>query len=388
MSIPTSLIVVLLVVAWLVVLVPMVARRREKVPQSEPAGSNFRVLRRASASLRRRPGRGAKGRTVTEMDRQGDSAPATSTEVLVTVGADQRDEPMDAADEWAAAQAAHARRTAPQQAPRDADQRIDTDQSKGFADVDDERDDDQVALWSDEPHSVGSVDEGSVDGGSSVDEFGRNEFGRNDDVQGDVVQPSRFLAEGQDAADLEDAGPSARVIADEVDEDEWAAHAAAAPAGTYAEVDDEQLRPVPHRPGRGGFDLEAAEATRAYRYQQRRRVTMILTIATVAFTVTAALLLNWLWIGGALSFALLIGYLAYLRRQVRIEATIRQKRMERLQRARQIRPEYARAPRRTRSGLSAVAPGRTVVDLDDDDPGFDDLEEYEQPMTYRRAAGQ
>ena len=53
MNIPTSLIVVLLVVAWLVVLLPMVARRRERVPQSEPAGSNFRVLRRASATLRR-----------------------------------------------------------------------------------------------------------------------------------------------------------------------------------------------------------------------------------------------------------------------------------------------------------------------------------------------
>src|SRR4051812_28490315 len=201
MSIPTSLIVVLLVVAWLVVLVPMVARRREKVPQAEPAGSNFRVLRRASASLRRRPGRGAKGRTVTEMDRQGDSAPETSTEVLVTVGAEQRDEPMDAADEWAAAQAAHARRVAPQSSPRDSDP------SSGFAETVGDRDDDQVALWSDETDNVGSVKEGSVDGGSSVDEFGRN-----DDVQGDLVQPSRFLAEDRDAADLEGAGPSARVI--------------------------------------------------------------------------------------------------------------------------------------------------------------------------------
>ena len=168
MSIPTSLIVVLLVVAWLVVLVPMVARRREKVPQAEPAGSNFRVLRRASASLRRRPGRGAKGRTVTEMDRQGDSAPETSTEVLVTVGADQRDEPMDAADEWAAAQAAHARRIAPQQAPR----RCRSDQS-GLADVDDERDDDQVALWSDEHGD--DCRRGSVDEARSADEFGRTE---------------------------------------------------------------------------------------------------------------------------------------------------------------------------------------------------------------------
>src|SRR3954449_10926188 len=67
MSIPTSLIVVLLVIAWLVVLVPMVARRRERVPQAEAetGSSGFRVLRRASASLRRRPARRPKGQTVT-----------------------------------------------------------------------------------------------------------------------------------------------------------------------------------------------------------------------------------------------------------------------------------------------------------------------------------
>ena len=59
------------------------------------------------------------------------------------------------------------------------------------------------------------------------------------------------------------------------------------------------------------------------------------------------MLINWLWFGAAISLALLVGYLTYLRRQVRIEAAIRQRRMERLQRARQIRPEYraAAAPR-------------------------------------------
>ena len=75
MNIPTSLIVVLLVIAWLVVLVPMVARRRERVPQVEPAGSGFRVLRRASASLRRRPARGPKGRMMSTSDHNGDGAP-------------------------------------------------------------------------------------------------------------------------------------------------------------------------------------------------------------------------------------------------------------------------------------------------------------------------
>ena len=54
MSIPTSLIVVLLVAAWLAVLVPIFAKRREQVPETEMDGGTFRVLRRASASIRRR----------------------------------------------------------------------------------------------------------------------------------------------------------------------------------------------------------------------------------------------------------------------------------------------------------------------------------------------
>jgi hypothetical protein len=178
-------------------------------------------------------------------------------------------------------------------------------------------------------------------------------------------------------------------VPDELDEQEWADHAAAAPAGAaFTEVDDEQLRPVPHRRGRGGFDPEAAEVTRAYKYQQRRRVTLILFLSTVVFTLAAIFLISWLWAGAVVSLTLLVGYLAYLRRQVRIEASIRQRRMERLQRARQIRPESGRPTRRVRPGASAVVPGRTVVDLDDDDPAFDDLDEYREPVTYRRAAGQ
>ena len=53
MSIPTSLIFVILIAAWLAVLVPMVARRREQVPEAETDGGTFRVLR--PGSVRRRP---------------------------------------------------------------------------------------------------------------------------------------------------------------------------------------------------------------------------------------------------------------------------------------------------------------------------------------------
>ena len=174
-------------------------------------------------------------------------------------------------------------------------------------------------------------------------------------------------------------------------------HAAAASAPIHGhrvdgqqghQVDDEALRPTPRRRGRGGYDPEAAEATRAYKYRQRRRVTLVLAAATVLFTLLAFLLVSWLWVGAVISVVLLAGYLTYLRRQVKIEAQIRQRRMERLQRARQIRPEYGRGRPPGRAGRSAAGPGRTVVDLDDDDPGFDHLEPYEPPVTYRRAAGQ
>jgi hypothetical protein len=37
---------------------------------------------------------------------------------------------------------------------------------------------------------------------------------------------------------------------------------------------------------------------------------------------------------------------------------------------------------------AAYRRGREIVDLEDDDPSFDDLEVYEPPISYRRASGQ
>ena len=406
MSIPTSLIVVLLVVAWLVVLVPMVARRREKVPQSEAesGGSGFRVLRRASASLRRRPVRRPKGQyrgqlrpastseapaqTTTTHGFAGGNVIDAPTETLVAVGADQQ--PHDAAEEWAAAHAGpHSGRStgshpafptapeaesvaAPIAAPSDGQWPTAEQPDNGGEPLADHSD--RIFAGS-SPYQPQSEPAWQTDGAAPAIRFAPD------------LPQQPMVTDDTDAAPADRA--EADRIPDEVDEQEWSDHAAAAPpSASYSEVDDEQLRPVPHRRGRGGFDPEAAEVTRAYKYQQRRRVTLILFLATAVFTVAAVFLVSWLWVGAVVSLALLVGYLAYLRRQVRIEASIRQRRMERLQRARQIRPESGRSPRRARTGTSAVVPGRTVVDLDDDDPAFDDLDEYQQPVTYRRAAGQ
>ena len=362
MNIPTSLIVVGLVVAWLVVLVPMAARRRERVPQEPASAAGMRVLRRASASLRRKPRRARAGRPAQGRDRQS----GRTEEVMVSVGAGPQHEPTDAAEDWAAAQAESGRPVATMAPAHDESQQLSfNDEDRGF----DEN---------------GFEDSGFEDSG-----FEDNGFGADGSAGSGGTTSAEFEAE-TDGADTDGGRPVDHgTIPDEVDEDEWAMETAAAPTVPPFRpdgVEGEHLRPVPRRPGRGGYDPEAAEATRAYRYRQRRRITFVLLIATVVFTLAALLTVSVFWVGAVVSVVLVAGYLTYLRRQVRIEAAIRQRRMERLQRARQIRPESGRSrPGRVRSDADR---GREVVDLDDDDPGFDDLEQYHEPVTYRRAVGQ
>lgn len=388
MSIPTSLIVVLLVIAWLVVLVPMVAKRRDKVPRAESGGQGFRVLRRAQATLQRRPRRTPKptaepvgadasdGPTGPVPTADAAPAPAWSERTLVPVGAVSDEQPQDAAQEWAVAHSGY-RPTAPRPVEVVADEAPTHRFPAAPAEVD------QDGLGTEPEQYAADRYAGAAGPGADLAAEGP-------EYADEFVDDGRSTP-GQPAEPGVTDFPYAREpqIPNEIDEQEWDEHAAAAsaPAHPY-EVQDEALRPTPRRRGRGGYDPEAAEATRAYKYRQRRRVTMVLGGATVLFAVVALLLASWLWAGAVISAALLALYLTYLRRQVKIEAQIRQRRMERLQRARQIRPEYGRGRPPARAGRSAAGPGRTVVDLDDDDPTFDHLDPYDPPVTYRRAVGQ
>ncbi len=169
--------------------------------------------------------------------------------------------------------------------------------------------------------------------------------------------------------------------------------AAAAAAEPQRAEDDGQV-PAPSRARRGRFDPEAAERARAYKYSRRRRVVLVLLALTVGFAIGSVVVSPMLWIADVVAVLLLVLYLTYLRRQVKVEADIRERRLARLQRARQIRPEagrvggpeYGRAV--TEDGGSAYhRRGRVAVDLDDDDPAFDDLEQY-APVVYQRASGQ
>lgn len=326
-TIPTSLIIVFLVAAWLVVLVPMVARRREQVPETETDGGTFRVLRMASASIRRRPKLGPRN--------------------AVQVEDDFVAEPV--ADELSESE---------------------------FDDADFENED-REAL-----RTAGST---------------RYEPGS---YRSDVRTISPELETEPDSYRTEYV-PRAPIERDESMNDRGQGY------DRLRTLDEAQLRPVPRRSGRGGYDPDAAEAARAYRFSRRRRVTLILVLAALVFGAAAYLYKPILWSVAVVFGLLTVGYLTYLRRQVRIENEIQQRRDARLRRARQIRPEQEMAfPEDAGAGytvaahpfsgrpvvVSQVPPsgyrrGREVIDLEDDDPTFDDLEYY-LPEAYRRASGQ
>lgn len=168
-----------------------------------------------------------------------------------------------------------------------------------------------------------------------------------------------------------------------------------------SEPTDDGQRDRRYRPGRGGFDPEAAELAARARYGLRQRVVLGLLLTALATGLLAGFALPLLWWGHAFIDLCLVSYLVYLRRQVRIEQEIRQRRAIRAARARRAlprgsapapaparpaaEPEPMAAPRAVRPPV--LHPGATIVELDDEDPAFHELDAESQP-SYRRAAGQ
>jgi hypothetical protein len=90
-------------------------------------------------------------------------------------------------------------------------------------------------------------------------------------------------------------------------------------------------RPEPrYRPGRGGFDPEADAATARRRYAFRQRVVLALLVCALLTAVVAAAAVKLVWWAHAGIDLILVSYLVYLRRQVRVEADIRERRAARM----------------------------------------------------------
>ncbi|WP_436493632.1 divisome protein SepX/GlpR [Actinokineospora sp. HUAS TT18] len=165
------------------------------------------------------------------------------------------------------------------------------------------------------------------------------------------------------------------------------------------ELDADDLDDTPplrrYRPGRGGYDPEAAAHAARAKYGFRQRVVLLMIVLAVISAITAAVVSTpvW-WVHAAIDIAL-VGYLTYLRRQVRIEEEIRQRRYARMtavhrSHARPIEDEYEdeyedELP--VREYARVTHPGAVVIDIDDEDPWFDHLG-HPDDLPYRRAVGE
>lgn len=163
-----------------------------------------------------------------------------------------------------------------------------------------------------------------------------------------------------------------------------------------------------YRSGRGGYDPELAAQLARAKYAFRQRVVLGLALGALvtfalAYTVSSLL---W-WMHAALDMTL-VGYLGYLRRQVRIEDEVRARRAARLADSHVRAPaadvrhetpvegahetdeplEQPLAQRAAAVGESSPShPTAVALDFDDEDPMFDELQPAFQPP-YRRAVGE
>ncbi|MEC3978715.1 divisome protein SepX/GlpR [Amycolatopsis sp. H20-H5] len=181
------------------------------------------------------------------------------------------------------------------------------------------------------------------------------------------------------------------------------------PQPTRRERAETERRHHGYRPGRGGFDPEAAEIAARAKYAFRQRVVVALLVVAVATAAVAGFLFPIVWWANALADAVLVGYLAYLRRQVRIEEEIRQRRLARyntrpahesayepsraviedepIEDIQVVAAERREIVERKPSPMSRVRRHAVVVDLDDEDPAFHELDEP-GTRSFRRAVGE
>lgn len=212
------------------------------------------------------------------------------------------------------------------------------------------------------------------------------------------AQPSLFDEAGEpDHAQPPDEDP--REIRDDIKDEAATANSADDMADDeYEYVDDtsgleaEEEPPTAISTGASRsrrLESSTAAAVTARKYRFRRRMlmamaAMMVLTAALSFTVSSEI---WWACGSAAGVSVL--YLGYLRRQTRIEEQVRRRRQHRMARSRlgventQDR-EFDVVPSRLRR------PGAAVLDIDDEDPIFEHLDEVAFSRRYDlpRAAGQ
>ena len=388
-SIPQSLLWISLVVLWLFVLVPMLISKRDAVRRTSDVALATRVLNNAGNSrLRRRSGPAAGHHSDPhwrpesahdDLDDELDRAEATTDSIPVAAP-----EP-DTVRTVAVTETVYT---------------VVTEESL-YLDVE-----------------IIDEDSGALPVGASFAAENEPETAELPLEFDNVTTPTaaiRTIAEADFATGVTEAEseqtvePVTEVLADPVDEQSDDAAAAAdslaeplPEEGTehdYEYVDDSsgveapeaEAEPAISTPEgrRGRYESKAAIAAAARKYRFRSRMLSGMGLA-ILFTGIAAFSLSssmwWVCAGVGIITAL---YLAYLRRQTRIEEQLRRRRAHRMMRSRHgvestHDEEFDVVPSRLRR------PGAVVLDIDDEDPIFEHLEYATMGRAYDlpRAAGQ
>ena len=140
---------------------------------------------------------------------------------------------------------------------------------------------------------------------------------------------------------------------------------------------------------RNRYESKTAQAVSARKYTFRKRMLLGMSVALMITVVLGFVVSSALWWAALAAGAVTVLYLAYLRRQTRIEEQLRRRRAQRMMRSRlgvenTEDNEFDVVPSRLRR------PGAAVLDIDDEDPIFEHLEytSYARHYDLPRAAGQ
>lgn len=388
-SIPQSLLWISLVVLWLFVLVPMLINKRDTVRRTSDVALATRVLNSGRSRLARRVGPATGHRHDPHWQREDadfdDEADAYEAE-------DYEREVREAVQE--ARVRSHTRSVMVVASVTEQVTEPAVPAEPDYLDVD-VVDENSGALpvgagiqdslfESDGPAPTGEYSDADAEAAAAaVDESETAEpaHGESDEEPG-----TRAAGDTETAAD--EAAPT-EPEADLSDEYEYVDDTSG------LEAEDELLVTRSSRRRRMESDTAAAVSARKYRFRKRVLTAMAAVMALTAvlsFAVSPAL---WWACGAAAGVTVL--YLAYLRRQTRIEEQIRRRRQQRMARSRsgedigvaraadgQFGSEFDVFPSRLRR------PGAVVLDIDDEDPIFEHLDEvaYSRRYDLPRASGQ
>lgn len=353
-SIPQSLLWISLVVLWLFVLVPMLTNRRDAVRRTSDVALATRVLNSSRTVRLRRRGRGPASGHLSDPDWRpsaedldGDDrenrAPGRSVVMVATEEQDVDSETdyldVDVVEDSGALPiGGFAAKGKPVVVAESDVPTLEFGETDNTDDIDEDKSDYQAADAADDEHDDHEHDDHEHD-----DDEGRDEY--------------EYVA---DSSGLE------------------------APSDVDLRIADSMSASRRRR-----YESTTAEAVTARKYRFRARALTVMSVLLLASGVAA---FTWSspmwWVCGSVGAVTAI-YLAYLRRQTRIEARVRRRRAQRVARSRlgvenTSDQEFDVVPARLRR------PGAAVLEIDDEDPVFEHLDYVPATRHYDlpRAAGQ